>query len=91
MWHIPTNPQDTFHSQLERENFLEEQKTKKEFMESVKQMADSAKTQSDIAVKKSKQADIKGWISVILTAIGASVEIIVHFDEIVLFLGNIFK
>lgn len=73
---IPSNPHDTYHSQIKIENFKEDQKQKKEFMESVKQIAENAeklsessKTQSDIAIKTSKKADIKGWIAVIISVL----------------------
>ena len=79
---IPSNPHDTYHSQKENENFKEEQKQKKEFMESVKQIAENAeklsessKTQSDIAIKTSKKADIKGWIAVIISVLTFIMEI----------------
>lgn len=79
---IPSNPHDTYHSQIEIENFKEEQKQKKEFMESVKQIAENAeklsessKTQSDIAIKNSKKADIKGWIAVIISVLTFIMEI----------------
>lgn len=49
---IPSNPLDSYHSQIEIENFKEEQQQKKEFMESVKLIASNAEKQSDIAIKQ---------------------------------------
>lgn len=78
----PSNPLDSYHSQIEIENFKEEQQQKKEFMESVKQIAknaeklsESSKIQSDIAISTSKKADIKGWIAVIISVLTFIMEI----------------
>ena len=46
---IPSNPLDSYHSQIEIENFNEEQQQKKEFMNSVKRIADSAEQKADSA------------------------------------------
>lgn len=48
-------------------------------------IAENAKIQSDLALKKSKQKDIKGWLALAITAIGAAVEIIVHWDMLLIF------
>lgn len=48
----PSNPLDPYHSQIEIENFKEEQQQKKEFMESVKLIASNAEKQSDTAIKQ---------------------------------------
>ncbi|HJD27064.1 MAG TPA: hypothetical protein IAA12_11480 [Candidatus Blautia intestinipullorum] len=78
----PSNPLDSYHSQIEIENFKEEQQQKKEFMESVKQitknaekLSESSKIQSDIAISTSKKADIKGWIAVIISVLTFIMEI----------------
>ena len=72
---IPSNPLDSYHSQIEIENFKEEQQQKKEFMNSVKRIADSAKIQSEIASKQSQKADIKGWISVVIAFLAFLLEL----------------
>lgn len=56
-------------------------KTSKEIRsiaESAKSIAENSKTQSDIAIQTSKKADIKGWISVIISIFCAFVELCVH-------------
>ena len=46
---LSSNPLDSYHSQIEIENFKEEQQQKKEFMNSVKRIADSAEQKADSA------------------------------------------
>ena len=82
MRRILTNPLDTYHSQIEIENFKEEQQQKKEFMDSIKRIADSAeqkaasaKIQSELAAKQSKKADVKGWISVVIAFVAFLLEL----------------
>lgn len=60
------------------------------FQESVKQIADSAKTQSDLAIKKAKKADIKGWIAVGISAFSLMLEIICNYEQIAEFLSLLF-
>lgn len=60
MWFTPTDPNDSFHSQLQHENFLEEQQRMQEFMNSVKSIADSA-------MKKSIHAEIRSWIAIAIS------------------------
>lgn len=97
MWFQSSNPLNPHQSQIEYENFKEEQQQKKEFMESVKQIAENAeklsseaKTQSDIAMKTSNKADVKGWITVIVSVIGLLIEIVLNIDEISLFISGLF-
>ena len=52
-------------------------------------LANSAKIQADIAVKTSKKADIKGWISVFIAALCAFMEFAVHHSEIIEFIKSI--
>lgn len=47
--------------------YLSETAHKDEFMESIEKIAKSAEIQSDIALEKSKKADVKGWIAVIIS------------------------
>ena len=82
MRHIFSDPHDAYHSQIEIENFKEEQQQKKEFMDSIKRIADSAeqkansaKIQSELATKQSKKADVKGWISVIISFLAFLLEL----------------
>ena len=49
--------------------------------------AESAKVRADIAVHTSKKADIKGWIAVIVSVIGLTIEIVVNFPEISAFIS----
>ena len=60
------------------------------FQESVKQIADSAKTQSDLAIKKAKKADKKGWIAVGISAFSLMLEIICNYEQIAEFLSLLF-
>ena len=55
----------------------------------LKDLANSAKIQADIAVKTSKKADIKGWISLFIAAFCAFMEFAVHHNEIIEFVKNI--
>lgn len=50
--------------------------------ESAKSIAENSKIQSDIAVQTSKKADIKGWISVIISTFCAFVELCVHHEAV---------
>lgn len=52
MWSDSLNPYDQYHNQKYLDNFKEEQKQKKEFMDSVKLIANNAEKQSDIAIKQ---------------------------------------
>ena len=44
-------------------------------VKAIEKIADSAKTQADIAVRTSKKADIKGWISVIVALLAFLLEL----------------
>ena len=44
-------------------------------VKAIEKIADSAKTQADIAVNTSKKADIKGWISVIVALLAFLLEL----------------
>lgn len=57
--------------------------------ESAKTIANSSKMQADIAVRTSKKADIKGWVSVFLSAFCAFMEFAVHHTEIFEFIKTI--
>ena len=56
-------------------------------VKAIEEIADSAKAQADIAVKTSEKADIKGWIAVIVSVIGLTIEIVVNFPEISAFIS----
>ncbi|MCI9081444.1 MAG: hypothetical protein HFI70_03820 [Lachnospiraceae bacterium] len=47
--------------------YLAEVQHENDFAKSIEKIAKSAETQSDIALKKSKKADIKGWIAVVIS------------------------
>lgn len=63
----------------------------KRHVKAIEKIADSAKTQSDIAVKTSKKADIKGWFAVIISAIALFIEFVVNYSEIISFLKSLFN
>lgn len=48
-----------------------------------KDIADSAKQYSDIALAKSKKADIKGWISIFIAAFGVFIEFAIHHTQVI--------
>ena len=54
---------------------------------SAETIANSAKTQSELAVEKSKKADIKGWIAVGISAFALLIEITNPTSETVIFDG----
>lgn len=58
---------------------------------SAKEIAESSKVQSDIAMKTSNKADIKGWISVIVAITCAFMEFAVHHSEITEFVKTLVK
>lgn len=60
------------------------------FQQSVKEIADSAKIQSDIALKAAKKADVKGWIAVIISALSLTLEIICDYGQIAIFFSRLF-
>ena len=47
--------------------------------DSAKIIADSSKTQSDIALEKSKKADFKGWIAIVISVLSLIWSIISKF------------
>ena len=70
--------------------YIAYRKYEEEFRSSVKEIASSAKIQSNLALQKSKKADIKSWISIVFTGLGLLIEIIINFKPIVEFLSNLF-
>ena len=58
---------------------------------SAKEIAESSKTQADVALKTSSKADVKGWISVIVSIICALMEFAVHHSEILDFVKTLVK
>lgn len=63
--------------------------TLEEMAKSTKSIADSAKVQADVALKTSKKADVKGWISVLIAFFCAIMEFAVHHNEIIDFFRSI--
>lgn len=59
--------------------------------DSAKEIAESSKTQADVALKTSSKADVKGWISVIVSIICALMEFAVHHSEIIDFVKALVK
>lgn len=60
-------------------------------MKAVEKIAQSSKTQADIALKKSKRADIKGWLAIGISAAALLIEVIVNRIEILAFLKSLFN
>lgn len=85
MWFRPSNPLDSYHSQIEFENFKENEKRQKDFLNSITEMTEASKQQSEIAVKKSKKADVKGWIAIFVSIAALAIEIIINYDKIIMF------
>ena len=54
-----------------------------------KNIAKSAKKCSDIALKKSKEADIKGWVSIFIAALGVFIEFAIHHAQVINFVKSI--
>lgn len=63
--------------------------TLEEMAKSTKSISDSAKIQADVALKTSKKADVKGWISVLIALSCAVMEFAVHHNEIIDFFKSI--
>lgn len=59
--------------------------------DSAKEIAESSKTQADIALEASGKADVKGWISVVVSIICALMEFAVHHSEIIDFVKAMAK
>lgn len=64
--------------------------TLKQQLSSVASISNSAKIQADLAVKKSQQADIKGWIAVILSAFTLFCEFAINHEAIIEFIKQLF-
>lgn len=71
--------------------YLSETAHKDEFMESIEKIAKSAEIQSDIALKTSKKADVKGWIAVIISIFALLIEFMAYHKEIFSFLSKFFS
>ena len=54
-----------------------------------KKISKSAETCADLAYKKSKKADIKGWISIGIAAFGAFIEFAIHYSEVIAFVKSL--
>ena len=62
----------------------------KSFQLSIKDIADSSKAQSNLAINKSKKADVKGWIAVGVSMVGLIIEIICNYEKIMEALSKLF-
>lgn len=76
MWHINKNPFDTYRSQLETENFLEEQKRIDDFIKSANQQADYAKLQFELALREAESAKRDAMFSKIVSIISIVISIL---------------
>lgn len=57
----------------------------------LREIAKASKVQANIALKKSKEADIKGWIAIILSSIALFFEFATNHSEIISFLKSLFN
>lgn len=60
-------------------------------MKAVEKIAQSSKTQADIALEKSKRADIKGWLAIGISTTALLIEFVVNRVEILAFLKSLFN
>ncbi len=54
-----------------------------------KEISKSAQICADLAYKKSKKADIKGWISIFIAAFGVLIEFATHQTQVISFLKSL--
>lgn len=54
-------------------------------------LANSAETQAKLALDKSKKADIKGWIAILLSALALFIEFAVNYNDILNFITKLFN
>lgn len=52
-------------------------------------IAESAKIGADLALQKSKKADIKGWISIFIAAFGVFIEFAIHHAQVIDFVKSL--
>ena len=67
---------------LKEKNFVEEQKQKQQFVDSVKEIAQSAKSQADLAEKNSKSASRKSTWSFWISVLSVALSILINADKI---------
>lgn len=86
----PTEPMNPYKTQKEYADFKQEQKEKNEFMDSIKEIAFSAKLQSEIAIKQSEKAEkvsisskIKSNISFAISVLAFLTTLLTNADKIV--------
>lgn len=70
--------------------FEREQQWRKEQIDPIKEIANSAKDEAESARKAARKADIKGWIALIVSIFVAIVDFIANFDKIKDFFCGLF-
>lgn len=78
----PLNYEDTILAEQAndiKESFKTQVKSINSIAQSAKELAKASKTQSKLAVKKSKDADIKGWIAIAISVLAFAWSIISYF------------
>lgn len=58
---------------------------------SAEQIANASTTQSDLAIKKSKKADIKGLIAIIISIVTLFFEFVSNHEEIISYIKSFFN
>lgn len=56
-----------------------------------KKISKSAEICADLAYKKSKKADVKGWISIGIAAFAAFIEFAIHHSEVIAFVKSLLE
>lgn len=77
------NKPESFRNMDDRWNLKRLADSNENIAKETQQIANEAKTIAELAMKKAKQADIKGWISLLLSAITIAIEFIAHHEEII--------
>lgn len=77
------NKPESFKNMDDRWNLKRLADSNENIARETQQIANEAKTVSESAIKKAKDADIKGWLSIILSAITIAIEFIIHHEEII--------
>ena len=70
-------------------HWLSEEKRHREGIDAIKEIADSAKLQAELAEKKARKADIRGIAALIISIIGLLFEFAVNYKEIIDFFSSI--
>lgn len=57
-------------------------------IEELRRIADAAEQRAKLAEEKSKKADVKGWVSVSISFITLLLEVVYHWQDILLFVSQ---